>query len=922
MLMDGGSVLTIILWILAINAILILSVWGLVAWWRKQARAAIHSISIRIQGFADQMDQLAGFLRAYHGIDQEPFYTPLDALQKEASGLEYRVQQFLDTCRAFEEEITAPPSNQLQGIINAPVTWFRRWRKSIGLRRESEELDRQMASTEQRMQGIYELPWELAAECRQASQQVTELLDIIQWLQSEGASGVSFQKVVSQVPIIQQALNSVSPIFLQAPKEELLTRANLASTIHVFETLSTLRPALDRYLPRVHEWQANLEKASQVYAELKQSGANLRQALVETSAGLNIASLQERLDHVAQAAAEANQRLAQPDVDALKPLIREVTQLHKTLQDTQQQFTRAAEMAPGLQRSLEELEKGLESLSAQFSALEHNQKLPILWDESAGLLNDLRQKVQSLGTSAQLRSPEQVLQQSALVETLQASYKGLAKKIPQVAGQYTSLLALLEHVEIQEAAIWLQKSREMLGQAAVYDLKNWPKKDTPQSLLGEMLELEQLQKKLLPADWAAPLNESALPERLEETRQLAAMHKDLRPRVENARAQFDRIRALEEQSKEMLTGAWSTLEKVALLAESNDLLEEIAGSEMDQLGDEIRQMGSELNNHSQGEIEKKAQRIKLQVEKNSQAINQWVARLNTAVVEQAQQISARLAQIDAIIRLDEPVLEDARALLQREEMVSLRSASPPAQPSAAGRIVSRVSRGETKPINDLEALGELKRKNDLWQMLAASNRATEEKCAALLAAHQEVVQARNETRDRLAEIAKNFPEKRTWPPNNQVPLSEKQALHPVDEKWQSLKKKTSRAEWAILELFRLAQQFRLISERAGQLLNRIQQDHERIQELEWQIDAVKQRWSAQIDPGNSILREGIQLLLSQADSKLAYIKQQNLRGVLSYEQAIQNLQLLYDELFTAQVPLDGNNKIGINEPRRRSEKQP
>ena len=348
--MGGVSVLTIILWILAINAILILSAWGLVAWWRKQARAAIHSISNRIQGFADQMDQLAGFLRAYHGIDQEPFYTPLDALQKEASGLEYRVQQFLDTCRAFEEEISAPPSNQLQEIINAPVTWFRRWRQSIELRRESEEIDRQMASTEQRMQGIYELPWELAAECRRASQEVTQLLDIVQRLQSQGASGVSFQKVVSQVPIIQQALNSVSPIFLQAQKEELLTRANLAATIHVFETLSTLRPALDRYLPRVHEWQANLEKASEVYTELKQSGASLRQALVETPSGLNIASFQERLDHVAQAAAEANQRLAQPDVDVLKPLIREVSQLHKTLQDTQQQFTRAAEMAPGLQQ--------------------------------------------------------------------------------------------------------------------------------------------------------------------------------------------------------------------------------------------------------------------------------------------------------------------------------------------------------------------------------------------------------------------------------------------------------------------------------------------------------------------------------------------------------------------------------------------
>ncbi|MBE0698408.1 MAG: hypothetical protein IH586_15945, partial [Anaerolineaceae bacterium] len=369
---------------------------------------------------------------------------------------------------------------------------------------------------------------------------------------------------------------------------------------------------------------------------------------------------------------------------------------------------------------------------------------------------------------------------------------------------------------------------------------------------------------------------------------------------------------------------WSALEKVALLAESNDLLEEIISTEIEHLGEEIRQLGNELNNHSQGEIDKKAQRIQLQAEKNNQALNQWIARLNTAVIDQSRQMNDRLNQLDAITRLDEPPVEDARSLLQREEINLLRSTSAPATPqSVVGRVATRITHPETRPgFNDLEALGELKRKNDLWQMLAACQFALEEKSTALLAAHQDALQARSETSQRLAEVAQNFPEKRSWPPNNQTPLLESQVMQPIDEKWDALKKKSTRSEMAILELGRLVQQYHHTTERAAQLLNRIQQDHERIQELEWQIDAVKQRWQAQIDPANSILRAGIQSLISQTDSKLAYIKQQYMRGTLSYEQSIQNLQLLYDELFSAQVPVDERNKIGLNEPHRRVETQP
>jgi hypothetical protein len=914
---DGASAIQIILWILAANVLFILVAYGLVVLWRKQASAAIPKISQHIQELANQMDQLAGFLNAYNGIDKEPFFTPLEELQKEATGLDERVQSFLDTCRAFEAELARPPVNQFHEIINAPVIWFRRWRRASELHRESAEIDSQMAASEQRMQTIYELPWELATECRQANKEVAELLQTVQWLQGKGVRGITFQKVASQGPVIQQSLGSIPPIFFQAQKEDLLETVNLASTMLVFETLSSLRPALDRCLPQLREWRTNLEKAAAGYTELKQIGAGLRQSLSNPPPGLAVAPLQERLDQVAQMATEVNQRLTQPDADTLKNLAREVSQLRKVLQDTDQQYSRAGQLVAELRKALEELNAGLEKLSAQYQVLERSQNFPLVWDESAPALSELRQKLQALGPVQQPRSPEQVIQQRAQVDGLTGMYKRLAEKIPQAAVQHTGLLALLDSAEIRDGLTWLRKTNEMLDQAENYDQRNWPRKDSPQALPADLAQLEQLQTELAPLNRTTPVKESTLAQRLNDTQQLAALHKSLRTRVEGVRDRLAKMQVMEDQGKDMLTGSWAALEKVAILTESNELLEEIIGSELDQLGEEIRQSGNELNNHSQGEIDKKFQRILAQAEKNNQALNQWVARLNNAVMEEARQIHDRLIQLDAITRLDEPPVEDARALLQRDELNLLRSAAPAGQ-SVVGRVATRITQSESRPVyNNLEALTELKRKNDLWQMLASCRVALEEKSTPLLAAHQDALQARSETRERFAEVAKHFPEKRAWPPNNQATLSENQVVQPIDEKWEALKKKSARTEVAILELGRLVQQYQHAAERAMQVLNRIQQDQERIQELEWQVDAVKQRWQAQMDPANSILRAGVQSLVSQSDSKLASIKQQYMRGTLSYEQSIQNLQLLYDELFSAQVPVDERNKIGLNEPHPR-----
>lgn len=913
----------LIVLILAASVVLILAVVGLTIWWRRLSRNTIQTLAARIMRYDQQMEELSNFLQGYSGIDKEPFVTPLEDLINKAGELRSRVIQFLETCRSFEEEVTRPEDRQLPTIGNAPFVWFRRWRRSVELNRESRQINEQMAQVEEHVEQIYELPWDLAGECRQVEKDVDQFAQQVRWLQSKGTRGVTFQKAASQLTVMQQSLDGLPPAFLTAAKDELLEVTNMQITIRAFEIVSSVRPAIDHYLPQVNEWQTNLEKASAEYAGLKQVGANLRQALAAPPHGMEVSPLLARLDQVAQMATELNQRLTQPEAEQLKPLARETGHLRKVLEDLEQQYQRASQQVAKLHQSLVQLQEGAGKLTTQVITLERSQNYPLIWDESGKRLDGLRTKIQDLGSIQQLRSPEQILQQRGQAENLWEVYKGLSEKILKAAASHASLTALLNNPEIKDGDAWLKAAREVVAKAKTYDDKNWPKKDVPSALSEKLEELARLQSVLVPRDRNAPFKESGLDELLDRIRELSASYKELRPRLESVQTRLETLQSIESAGKDRLTASWSALEKAALLSESNPLLEEMIEKDIDRLGEEIRRLANELNAHDQGEIEKKAQRVRTHAEKINQEMSQWLIRFNGAIAEAAQKIGERLSQVQTVANLDEPVLDEARKLLQRPDVNNLAQGGQAAASSqgVVSRVTARIAQLETKTStpSDLEIIAELKYKNDLWQTLSAVQLALEEKMEPLLTAHREVEKARDEARQLMAEVAKNFPEKRAWPPHHQAPFSEKQAVQSIDEKWEATRKKAARVEPITLELNRLTQQYHLAVERGSQVINRVEQDRERIQEIEWQIDSLKQRWQAQSDPSNAILQEGIQRLVNQAEARHSYIKQQFIRGAISYEQAIQNLQFLQDEIFTAEVPVDGQTRTGLNQPNRRTE---
>lgn len=915
----GSSSTTLIIYlILAAPVLLILVAFGLVALWRKKSQDAVTVIVEQIQAHDSRLTDMQHFMEEYAGYQAEPFAGPLGVLKDKLAEIQQQLEKFLEDARTFEQEVQDIRTRDLRDIINAPMRWFRRWRYTAQLAKESSAIEAQLGEADRQIMEIREIPWELSLQCRETVKNLHEIRDTAEALRNKGVRGQALQTIINQAPILLAAMDEIPPRFYEADREALLAATSKKVTIQVHDIFSRVSPAAHRYLPQVREWAQHHQKALNEYSELKLAGASLRQAIANPPAGLVVDDLQERLDQTAQLAASFSQRLQQPDVEELKPLSREITQLKRVVQDTERRLNHSRQQAGELSQTLADLSAAMDSLSERYGRLEKADTFPLVFDQSRPLLTDLRARLDALGAPQKPRTPDEIARHLKSAQEIRAGLTALEQNEPAVEELYQSLVALLRSPELSEGVTWQRQAGETLEQAALFDPRNFPKSDMILALPGELETLRQPQKELVPTDPSAPVLESTLEQRLKDTQKLADSYKALRPRVESVRSRLQKILSLEDEGKDRLGGSYTALERVAILTETNELLDEITSAEIERLREEIRQAANELATRDQGEIEKKLSRIQTVTEKVNRALNNWIEQINESITELGKTVNETLVQLNEIGSLDEPSVIEAQNLLTRDEYLSALRGPGASSTSTAGRLRKAVLQRQSQ-LNDLEATAEIKRKADFWLTMQSTNSAMQERTGTLLEAYQEAMQARSEARERVAEITKRVPRKRTWPPNNQPPFDETLVLGPADDRWKSMKNSLPRSiDTAILEVGRLTQQYRLAIERAEQALNRIEQDEERVHELEEEIKELKQRWQAQqqADPNNALIREGVSHLMNKADERMSFIRQQYIRGAISYEETLHNLRLLNDELYSARIPVDEQNDIGLNETPR------
>lgn len=906
----GLSPLEFVLWIILANTLFFASVYGAVQWMRKSSIARLNQVEEQLQHYENRVRGILDFLQKYNTVNAEPFLTPLQKLSQDTQDIGERLQNLDNTAKALRADIETPATNRYQNIINAPYDWFQRWRQSKDILTESSSLDRHLAEIEQQMPQIQDLPWRIALQIRHASIQITEMARLAQNLQSRGVLGRPFESALARIPVGQRALATIPAKFLNAGQNELLASTSPYETIQVFEALCEVQPIYERWLPYLKDWDLSLQTAFSEISTIQRTTIALHRLISQPPSGLRTEPIQDRLQQLTSMSAELEKNLSRPQVDQLKNLMREATRIRKLSEDAGKQINKAGERAAELSQVLIELRSGLDTLASQFKSLAEKENRPLITDESGEELKKLQQQLSQLGPASQARTPDQISKAIETTSQIRTKHQALVEKFQKIAQQYNTLVALLDSVELNEGAAWAYKAREMITLASGYDPGHWSKQDLLESLQNDLAALNTLQEKIIPAGQAVPVKETRLDQMLKEAQQLASMHKSLRPRVDATRTRLENIQSLEKEGKEKLTGAWNALERASILANNNDLLRDIADADIKRLTDELKRLSDALNNRKQGLIEKKVQQIQSQYGSVIQAVQTWIAALDSENQAIAHKINQQLSDLDNIASLEDPPFQEARRLT--------------ASPDLRSRPVTGALRNPIAPKilpSEQELSAEIKRKSDLWQALVSSSQALDENCRTILEAYRETLDSRTQAQSLLGEVSTQFSQRRVWPPHNQQPLPENQGISQVDARWDAMRKQHVRADWTILELGRLANQYNAISERAKQLLDRIVQDQDRIFDLEEQLEDLKQRWAqlAQESPDNPILFQSVQQLLSRADSQLAYIRMQYMRGMIHYDDALQNLRLLIDEIMTSRVQFDERRDIALSNQRKRDQ---
>ena len=906
--------LEIILVIVLANILLIVLVVGFIRWLRHRATGGLLQVEEHLLQYDDRLRGVLRFLDRYQEAQEDPYLIPLQQISQDLHNLAVRLQALDETGESLRNEMTPGSGNQLQSIINAPFNWISRWRRAKEMLDESATLDASMAEIEQAASAVDEIPWQVALQIRQARVDVAEMARMAQSLQQHGAYGSPLQASTATIPSMQRSLGEVAPKFIEAGQNELLASASYRETIAAHRVLDAVSPNIQRWLPALKEWDQNQQKAQSEFASIRLAIADLRRAVARPPSGLKTGPMQDRMNQVMALSAELEERLTQPDVGQLKNLMREATRLRRLVEDAGQQINQAGERAAALNHAIAELKTALDALAAQYQSHADQAGYPLVLDESSADLNHLRQILQTLGLPNQDRIPEEIAAGLEKSNQIRERHQELLEKYQKIVEQYQALVALLKSTELQEGGAWILKTREWIGQAEMYDPRHWPKQEALEGIKADLTGLAALQDRVVPAGQSAPVKESWLGGRLQEAQQLAGLHKSLRPRVANAHARLEKIQALEKEGKDLLSSAWNALERVSILSDSNEVLSKAAGADIQRQTNELKRLGDELNARNQGLIEKKLQLIQAQVQVVFQSIQAWMARLDAENQALARQIGDRLAELDNIASLEDTHFQEARQLVSIPE---LRARPNPTGPLRRPIIAKRLP--SEQDLSDGVFSGELKRKNDLWLSLLSARQALDEKNAALLQAYHDTLEARAQAESVVGDVAARQAQRRGWPPTNQPPLPPDQGLAPIDARWDAMRKQRVRSDWAMLELGRLAGQYRSLGERANNLLERITQDQEQIIDMEEELENLKQRWlqQAQAAPDHPILFQGVQQLINQTDSKLSFIRQQYMRGALSYSDVQQSLNLLVDETLKARVPYDENRDISLPNQRPR-----
>jgi len=557
------------------------------------------------------------------------------------------------------------------------------------------------------------------------------------------------------------------------------------------------------------------------------------------------------------------------------------------------------------------------SLTGQFEELETSKVYPLAWDKSRESLFELRQQIERLGTIQKARTLEQLEGDLRIASKLNIQLLELSRQCQEIVQEHAELLALLTSQDIQEGVGWSREANKLAQQIQSYAPENWDNNLAVHQIREEIRTLISYHKN---PSWQSPatlIKETELPEVLKDVQDLSKLHLDLRPRVAAISARLGEIQNLERQTKDTLGRSKAMLNQGISLAGSNPVLSE-AISELEHFRSSIDPLLDELNTPNYGLLEKKAQKAIALINRVEQATNRWLIKLNVDLRNKQDILHIKVSKLQEIGTLEDPAILEGQRLVETipvkrtDEVENTKGAL-----SIAKSIKDKLTRSGESPVDTLpisEAIKEIKLRNEDWQNYVIIIKAIEDIEGPVIEMSTKLEQTRANTQQLLSRASEVMPETRSWPPVNQGLGGERGQFAALERKYLTLKKEPMKAIQIVTRVSALSDEYQQLASKVRQVIENAEKDQSRILEQETRLEEIKGLWKElrNANPGNSFMKDDIQILLQSTDQQMEAIRDKYKRGGLPYNQTLQNIRALYQNLSSAVVTYDNETTIDIN----------
>ena len=894
--MDGASLSLLQTGVWLIPLILTATIAGLyflVRRWRQRSEGDLKSLRGRLRQLQGTLRQVQISAQDNTIEDPEPYgslaaklHANLEQLGQQLVKLEYEHV-------GLRERFQRLSANRWQSLVGAPYLWFELRKDIANLSSLLEEGQTALTNAGELESKLDRLGWYVALQARQARQVFDQVRERMDDLRDRRIQGETIDQAGQQVEEIHNMLVQIPSYFLVADESNLLEQADKESITRVHEITLAAQPALEELRSQAMGWQEMFAKTSEKVTRMSQVVDGVEYSLDRVPSEVQVSQVKARFESIKVVARTLRDSLSRLEIDNMELVAQEAERIANSAHEIETSLKRAGEQQATLEIVIEEYTGGLKSLSMQFASLGTRSTHPVIWGPSVATLTELNRAANEIGPPKKMRTPEQIKKDLVQAARLNSRQKELGEYCQSVEAQHRELVGLLAETQLSQMDRWLEDAQELARQTGQYAPENWPRGDSVASLPGEIDDLTQLSKSLLPKSHGQSIRESELSEQLQSTRELLEQQQKLQKRLENIRARLAELKEGEKEAQENLKTVQTVLNQIAHVVRSNSFLSDVAGKELEQLQADIQGALGDFQERQRGAMDKKVRQTNAITAKAEQSANRWLDQLAKEGQKGSETISTALAALDKIAMLDESAVADGRRLLAAGQ-------------SHQARAYAGLSRFRLE-----ELVAEFKSRSDYWQACTAVASALSDVLGPVMGSYQDAEQSRQETQDLLARVSTWLQQNRDWPPTSISLKSEQSELERLEEQWSALKGRPQKAINLVQQLGNLSAKYQTLAAKINQSAERAEHEQGQIEGVELDINEAAQLWQNHWYTYREYpeISQEIRDLLDGIDHELAQIRRYYKQKTSDYQQVLQAMKNLYRKVRYYQVALDEEHAI-------------